>query len=69
MPDRNILAEIGPKLERLVLDLIEQGAEKHAILYVIEKEVARLREGQLQRPKGEIDEPANAWSSADNATR
>lgn len=69
MPDRNILSEIGPKVEALVLDLIEQGAEKHAVLYVIEKEVARLREHPLQRPRGEIDEPSNDWPSAEDGAR
>ncbi|MBB3660844.1 hypothetical protein FHX15_006116 [Rhizobium sp. BK650] len=64
MPTRNILSEVGPRLEALVIDLMEQGADQHAILYVIEKELVRLRERSLWRSKsGKIEEPSN-WPSA-----
>jgi hypothetical protein len=37
---RSILSEVGPRLEALAIDLMRQGAEQRAVLYLIEKELS-----------------------------
>lgn len=42
---RSALAEVKPRLAALVDELVGKGADRLSILYVIEKEVAALRDG------------------------
>ncbi len=67
MPDQNILAEAKPRLETLVNGLVAEGAERNAVLYVLEKEIGNLRRWQANASidRATLEEPSNDWPSAE----
>lgn len=67
MPDQNILAEAKPRLETLVSELVAEGAERNAVLYILEKEIGNLRRWQENASidRATLEEPSNDWPSAE----
>ncbi len=61
--NQNILKEVKPRLHALIGELVAKGAERSAVIYMIEKESAQLRD-TMEIPDHQIDEPSNDWPSA-----
>ncbi|UXS05556.1 hypothetical protein [Agrobacterium tumefaciens] len=63
--NRTALAEVKPRLAALLDELIVMGADRLSIIYVMEKEVAALRDGPPQAtPSRSVEEPSNDWPSS-----
>jgi hypothetical protein len=65
---RNALAQVKPRLAELIDDLVGQGAERLSVIYVLEKEVAALRDGEPwsnATPRRPMAEPSNDWPGAE----
>lgn len=62
--NQNILKEVKPKLLALVDDLVDRGAERSAVIYMIEKESTQLRGALDNRSDHQIEEPSNDWPAA-----
>jgi hypothetical protein len=65
----NILKQVRPGLLALVDGLVAKGAERNAVIYMIEKEAMQLRDGQHtdRVPAANpvvVEEPANDWPGA-----
>ncbi|MBX4863770.1 hypothetical protein G9X64_36370 [Rhizobium sophorae] len=65
--NQNILKEVKPRLHALIDELVAKGAERSAVIYMIEKESAQLRDRMDEIPDHQIDEPSNDWPSASKA--
>lgn len=62
---RSVLAQVKPRLAELVDELVAQGADRLSVVYVIEKEVAALRDKPvLETAKRAVEEPSNDWPAA-----
>lgn len=68
--NQNILKEVKPRLLLLVNELVARGAERNAVIYMIEKESTQLRDaieygrlGKVDRDR-QIDEPSNDWPAS-----
>ncbi|WFR97482.1 hypothetical protein [Rhizobium tumorigenes] len=66
--NENILKEVRPRLVSIVEELVAKGAEKRAVIYMIEKESTQLRE-VIDSMSGTDDgagseEPSNDWPAA-----
>lgn len=63
--NRNALAEVKPRLAAMVDELVARGADRLSIIYVMEKELAVLRD---LPPSGTaattVEEPSNDWPAA-----
>lgn len=63
---RSVLAEVKPRLAALLDELVAKGADRLSIVYVMEKEVAALRDGPpAEARKKDAEEPSNDWPAAD----
>lgn len=62
--NQNTLKEVKPKLLALVDELVAKGAERSAVIYMIEKESTQLRDALDNRPDHQIKEPSNDWPAA-----
>ncbi|AYD04707.1 hypothetical protein [Neorhizobium sp. NCHU2750] len=62
--NQNILKEVKPKLLALVDELVARGAERSAVIYMIEQESAQLRDGLDNRSDHQVEEPSNDWPAA-----
>ncbi|MBP2562266.1 putative membrane protein [Neorhizobium galegae] len=62
--NQNILKEVKPSLHALIDELVAKGAERSAVIYMIEKESAQLRDTMKEIPDHQIAEPSNDWPSA-----
>ncbi|MGO4353258.1 hypothetical protein AB4Z25_15235 [Rhizobium sp. RAF36] len=62
--NQNILKEVKPKLLALVEELVAKGAERSAVIYMIEKESTQLRDPVDDRSDRQIDEPSDDWPAA-----
>ena len=62
--NQNILKEVKPRLHALIDELVAKGAERSAVIYMIEKESTQLRNTMDEIPDHQIDEPSNDWPSA-----
>lgn len=49
--NRSVLAEVKPRLAALVEDLLAKGSDRLSIIYVLEKEIAALRDSP--KPAGQ----------------
>jgi hypothetical protein len=60
---KNVLAQVRPKLESLVSELTAQGVHRSAVVYMLEKEIASLRDDIPEKPAVELagPDPANEW--------
>jgi hypothetical protein len=58
------LAEVKPRLEALVHQLVAKGADRLSILYIMENEVAALRDEPSEEvAKKTVAEPSNEFPS------
>ncbi|NLR98054.1 hypothetical protein HGP17_14640 [Rhizobium sp. P38BS-XIX] len=68
--NQSILKEVKPRLLSLVSELVEKGAERNAVIYMIEKESLQLRHAIESGRSGNLDfdrqieEPANDWPAS-----
>ena len=65
--NQNILKEVKPRLHALIDELVAKGAERSAVIYMIEKESTQLRDTMDESSNHQIDEPSNDWPSATKA--
>lgn len=65
--NENILNEVKPKLLALVGELVAKGAERSAVIYMIEKKSTQLRDALDNRFDYQIEDYSNDWPAADRA--
>ena len=66
--NENILKDVRPRILSIVEELVAKGAEKSAVIYMIEKESTQLREviDSMSRTDDDSgsEEPSNDWPAA-----
>ena len=63
---KNVLAHVRPKLEALISELTTQGVHRSMVVYMLEKEIAIMRDDVPHKPAVELAEPdpTNDWPAA-----
>jgi hypothetical protein len=63
---KNVLAQVRPKLDALISEMTAQGVHRSAVVYMLEKEIASLRDDVLPNhaAKSAEPDPSNDWPAA-----